>query len=63
MNIFTRCILRSLDEADYSELKAKELVSFLIDKCMEVFRVPDELTTAIEQTIVSCHRLNNVVLN
>lgn len=53
VNIFTRCIFRCREEKDYNELKAREFVAFLIDECMVIFSLPEEITEDIEKAIVS----------
>ena len=53
--MFTRSLIRSEREVEYSEEKARIFIDFLIDECMDIFNVPDDLKVDIESSLVCFH--------
>ena len=58
---FTRCIIRSEREADYDEILAGHLVTFMLDHHVEVMKVCDELKGIIENSLAQKHQAKVVV--
>ncbi|KAM4710305.1 DEP domain-containing protein 1B [Discoglossus pictus] len=53
---FSRCILRSKDEADLDELLSTKLVTFMMDNYQDIFTIPLSLKNSIEEFVAHQRR-------
>ena len=50
--MFTRSLIRSEKEMEYSESNARLFIDFLIDEAMNIFNIPDDLQADIDSGLV-----------
>ena len=51
LDTFSRCIIRSQEEADFDEVLTRDLVATLIDNHLDIFKVPETLKLQIDERI------------
>jgi hypothetical protein len=56
INTFYRCIICSANEADYDELLAVRLVTFLMENAEAIMVVPHQLCTQVRDRLVELQR-------
>lgn len=56
INTFYRCIVCSPDEADYDELLAVRLVTFLMENAETIMTVPHQLCATVRDLLINIQR-------
>lgn len=56
VNTFYRCIICSPEEADYDELLAVRLVTFLMENAEDIMTVPHQLCSQVRDLLVDMQR-------
>ena len=56
VNTFYRCIVCASDEAEYDELLAVRLVTFLTENVEKIMLVPHKLCSGVRETLLDIQR-------
>lgn len=56
VNTFYRCIVCSHEEADYDELLAVRLVTFLMENAEDIMTVPHQLCSEVRDLLIEMQR-------